>query len=128
MPTLTKEQILAIDDLTTEVLEVKEWGGSIIVRTITGTERDALEASISNDDGGKNMENLRAKLVVMSVVDEEGNKLFTMKDLNAIGAKSARVLSKVFTVAMRLSGFSKKDVDELTENLSGGQSADSTSG
>lgn len=127
MQTLTKEQILAADDLTTEILQVPEWGGSIIVRTITGTERDYLEASISNDDGGKNMENLRAKLVVMSVVDEKGNKLFTMKDLGAIGAKSARVLSKVFTVAMRLSGFSKKDVDELTENLSEGQSADSTS-
>lgn len=128
MSTLTKEQILSADDLATEVVEVPEWGGSITLRTITGTERDHLEATISADGGIKNMDNLRARLIILSAVDDDGKKLFTMKDdLALLGGKSARVLSTVFTVAMKLSGFSKKDVDELTENLSGGQSEDSTS-
>lgn len=128
MSTLTRDQILAADDLTTEIVDMSEfWGGPVIVRTITGMERDQLEASIITDSGDKNMENLRAKLIVMSVVDEDGKSLFTMADLVALGGKSAKALSRIFVVAMKLSGFSKKDVEELTENLSEGQSEDSTS-
>lgn len=126
MPTLTRDQILAADDLITEIVNVPEWGGSVTVRTITGTERDKLEASIVTKSGEQNMENLRAKLIVLSVVDEEGKQLFTMADLVALGDKSAATLSCVFRVAMRLSGFTKKDVEELTENLSKGQSESST--
>lgn len=128
MPTLTRDQILTADDLITEVVDMSEWwGGTVNVRTITGAERDTLEASIITKDGDKNMENLRAKLIVLSVVDTEGNRMFTEADFTAIGGKSAGALNRIFTVAMKLSGFSKKDVDELTENLSEGQSDDSTS-
>ena len=127
LSTLTKAQILEADDLPTEIVEVPEWNGSVIVRTITGSERDAFEASVITESGGKNMEYLRSKLVALSVVDEEGNHLFTMNDAKELGEKSARAIDKVFSVAQRLSGLSKKDVEELTENLSEGQSADSTS-
>jgi len=44
--TLNKEQILRADDLKTEEVDVPEWGGSVRVRVLTGTERDAFESSI----------------------------------------------------------------------------------
>lgn len=127
MPTLTREQILKADDLVTEIVDVPEWNGSVIIRTITGIERDQLEASIVTDSGEKNMDNLRAKLIVLSVVDEDGKRMFNTVDIVALGGKSAAALSRIFTVAMKLSGFSKEEVEKLTENLSKGQSENSTS-
>ncbi len=37
---LTGEEILGADDLPTEVVPVPEWDGTVIVRTLTGAERD----------------------------------------------------------------------------------------
>ena len=40
MAVLTKQQILAAEDLPSETLLVKEWCGDVTVRTMTGAERD----------------------------------------------------------------------------------------
>lgn len=126
---LTREQILEAQDIKTETVEVPEWGGSVLVKGMTGKERDQFEATILGQRGkGQilDLKNFRAKLFVLSVVDEKGKQLFTQKDIDALGDKCASAINKVFTVAQRLSGLSEKDVDELTKN-SEGAIEDSTS-
>lgn len=116
---LTRDQILQVPDLVTEEVSVPEWGGTVLVKTLTGAERDRLEATIVSMNGKKtttNLKNLRAKMCVASCVDEEGKPLFTEKDVEALGNKSAAALQRVFEVGMRLSGLSEEDVDELTKN------------
>lgn len=122
---LTREAILGVDDLQVEVVEVPEWGGSVRVRGLTGAERDAFEASIIDQRGKKSrviLRNIRAKLVVLSVVDGENESLFNEGDVKALGSKSASALQRVFNVAQRLSGISDEDVEELAGNLGDGQS------
>ena len=117
---LDKASILEAQDLETEKVEVPEWGGIVLVRGLTGTERDNFEASILRGQGKNmtvNMENLRAKLVARSAVGEDGARLFSDADAVALGKKSAAALSKVFTVAQKLSGLSDDDVKGLTEGL-----------
>lgn len=126
MKTLTKEEILAAQDLKTETVDVPEWGGQVIVRTMTGLERDRFESSIMQG-GQRNYENLRSKVVVSTVVDAEGNSLFTLKDVEALGKKAANVIDRVFTVAIRLSGMTGKEMEELAGNSSTGPSDASTS-
>ena len=123
---LTKDEILSADDLKKETVSVPEWGGSVIVRNLMGFERDQFEASIVQGKTA-NLSNLRAKLVTMSVVNEKGKRLFSVKDVEALGRKSASALDRVFAVAQKLSGLTPKDVDELAKNLSRGQSEDSVS-
>jgi len=94
---------------------------------LSGTERDQFEDSIMKVDK-RDFQGIRAKLVALSVVDENGERLFTFEEASKLGEKSARALDRVFAAAQRLSGFTKKDMEELTENLSPGQSDDSTSG
>ena len=130
MEYLTKEQILQADDLEMEVVEVPEWGGSVLVRGLTGTERDAFEGSIIILKGKRssmNMRNVRAKLVARSIVDEFMERLFSDADVEALGKKSASALDRVFSVAQRLSGVSDDDMEELAENFESAQSADSIS-
>jgi hypothetical protein len=130
MPYLTREQILEVKDLQFEDVEVPEWGGTLRVRGLTGIERDRFEETIL-DQRGKNvkvkMTNLRARLVVLSVVDEQDQALFTQNDIGVLGRKSAAALQRVFNVAQRLSGFSDEDLEELAKNSSDAQSDGSIS-
>lgn len=128
---LTRDQILAADDLPRELVEVPEWGGAVLVRTLTGAERDQFEAQVVEMRGRKikslNMANLRARLVSLCVVDEKGERLFTDADVKALGGKSAAALQRVFDVASRLSGLGEEDIEELEKNLDAGRNGDSGS-
>lgn len=130
MAILTRDAILAASDITVETVPVPEWGGEVLVAGLTGAQRDEYEQSTIKQRGQDvemNLANMRAKLVSLSVVDENGKRLFSDKDVTALGKKSARALQRVFDVAMRLSGISKEDLDELAKNSESDQSDDSTS-
>jgi hypothetical protein len=116
---LTKEQILQAKDLPTETVFVPEWGGEVIVRTMSGTERDAFEKSImdmSGKDAAVNLSNIRAKLCAKVLVDEKGERMFNDREIDLLGKKSASALDKIFFVAQRLNGLSDKDVKDLAKN------------
>jgi hypothetical protein len=116
---LTKAQILGAKDLDSEIVHMPEWGGDVKVRMMTGTERDAFEASIfevKGTDTKQNMVNLRAKLVGRVLIDDDGARLFTDKEIEELGKKSARSLDKIFKVAQRLNGIGGDAVEELTKN------------
>jgi len=117
---LSRDDILKVQDIQIEEVDVPEWGGSVFVKGMTGTERDLFENSIVETKGKSsrvNMRNIRAKLVVQSACDADGNLLFSQKDVEVLGKKSAAALQRVFDVASRLSGISDKDVEELAEGL-----------
>jgi len=116
---LSKEAILGAQDMTTQDVEVPEWAGTVRVKALTGSERDAFESEIVQRNGKnitQNLKNIRARLVVMAVVDEQGNRLFGFRDIEALGEKSAKALDRVFAVAQELSGLRDEDVDELAKN------------
>ncbi len=119
MDFLTKEDILKADDLKTE--EVVAWKGKLLVRGLTGSERDEFERSVYGnslkEEDTMNFKNFRAKLVALTVVHpEDKSRLFSFDDVEALGRKSAQELDKVFAVAQKLSGFGRKDIEELTKN------------
>lgn len=117
MKILDKQSILEADDLPTESVEVPEWGGAVRVRTMTGAERDAWEQSVfTGDNDNPNLTNGRARLVAMCAIDAEGKRLFTEADAVKLGAKSARALDRVATVAQRLNRLTDGDVEDLGKN------------
>jgi hypothetical protein len=127
---LTRDLILAVNDLQQEAVDVPEWGGKVLVRGMTGYQRDQFERTVLTTKGRSvetNWENFRAKLLVWTLVDGEGTRLFKDADIIALGKKSAAAVSRVFEVASRLSGLTGEDVEELTEGLKETPSGDSGS-
>ena len=74
-----------------------------------------------------NLENIRARLCLLCMVDEDGNRLFDEGDTFPFGRQVASALDRIFTVAQKLNGLRDEDVDELAKNSSAGQSEDSAS-
>ena len=130
MSLLTKSAILNAVDLQTEEVPVPEWGGTVRVRSLTGRERDAFEASMVRGEGKTrrvDLTNMRARLVALTVIDDAGQRVFSDEEGDLLGAKSGAALDRVFAVAQRLNGLSGAEVEALTKNLNGAPSADSSS-
>ena len=120
MTLLTKEVLLAAQDLKIETVAVPEWGGEVRVRSMTGAARDAYEQWLMHQRGGSDgpvsMPNLRARMVALSVVDEAGKLMFDEADIEALGEKSARALDRVYAAATRLNAMGDKEIEALAKN------------
>lgn len=131
MALLTRDDIFNADDRKSEVVNVPEWGGEVMVRTLSGKERDQYEAgTIKTNKQGKqeqNFENFRARLIALCVVDEKGVRLFSERDVAALGNKSAAALQRVYDKCQELNAISDADVEELTADFSETQEESSTS-
>lgn len=115
---LTKEQILAADDVRTEEVHVPEWGGTVRVRTITATERDAFDRQRWESGQDEKMrKNVRASLIVMAVVDDDGKLMFSADDIEALGEKSATAMDRVFAAIQRINKMADEDIEAAAENL-----------
>jgi hypothetical protein len=129
---LNRDQILAAEDLQHQDVPVPEWGGTVRIRGLTGDERDAYEITMMKnreaaDKGDLTDAHIRAALVAMSIVDEEGKRLFSIADIKALGSKSAAALDRCYNVAQKLARLSAADIEELKGNSGAVPSGASTS-
>lgn len=116
MAILSKDDILKIKDSRSQKVDVPEWGGEVIVSTMSGFARDQFEASILGKNGGMNTVNLRAKLVAACCVDEQGELLFKESDVIKLGKKSCTALDKIFEAAQKLNGIGEQEMEDLAKN------------
>lgn len=119
MALLTREQILAAQDIRYDTVPVPEWGGEARLRSMTGADRDEYEQwliSQRGPDEKTNIRNLRARLVSLSIVDDAGQRLFSDADIEALGERSAAALDRVTEAASRLNSLSQRDVEALAKN------------
>jgi len=120
---LTKEQILSAQDLEYQDVDVAEWGGNIRLWQLTVGDRDAFEESISKlTASGKAeiiRENFRSKLVARCLGDEQGNRLFSDKEIAQLARKSAKVVDKLFMKCQEINGMSEEDEERFVKNSEG---------
>lgn len=113
---LKREEILSKVSLKKEAVFVEEWGGEVLVSEMSGTARDAWEQSIREKDAQGRFVSTRAKLILFTVVNETGERIFKDEDLPEIGKLSSFVIEKVCAVAMRLNGLGSDSVDTAKKN------------
>lgn len=132
MALLSKDQITAADDRQWEDVPVPEWGGDVRVLGMSGTDRNAYQSSmIVLGTNGKpqrvNLNDQLAKLVGKCLVGEDFQRLYTDKEIAALGRKNGAVLDRLADVAKRLSGLDDKSVEDAAGNSEAAQSGASTS-
>ena len=123
---LNRDAILECNDLKTLSVPTPEWGGEVLVKVMSGADRDAYEISIYHG-GESNLENLRARFCARTICDADGNRVFTDGDIEVLGRKSANVLGRIFEAAKKLNGIAADSVEEAEKNSEPGLNEDSTS-
>jgi hypothetical protein len=113
---LGREDILSKKGGKLIELEVPEWGGTVHLREMTASERDAFEQASLDKSGSARLLNIRARLASISLCDAGGKRLFSEGDIPSLGELPASALDRIFDASMRLNKISKADVDELEKN------------
>ena len=115
MAMLTKDQILAANDLDLLEIEVPEWGGTVFCRVMSVGERDAYEREwIGRKETG--VENFRTKFLQRVLCNKDGELLFSAEEVAALAKKSARVMNRLWDKAMKHNALTSGDVEELAKN------------
>ncbi|MBT8199581.1 MAG: phage tail assembly chaperone [Acidimicrobiia bacterium] len=114
---LTRDQILSAEDRPTSDVDVPEWGGTVRIRSLSGAERARIESESQQRSDGKTvrMDGLRELYVSLSAIGEDGERLFTEKDVEELGNKSAAALDRVMDAVIELNALGD-GVDELEGN------------
>ncbi len=110
---LTRDAILGAQDLPVLTVSIPEWGGEVFIRTMTGGERDQFEAGWKRNP----TDDIRARLAVATLCDEDGRLLFSAADVPALSAKSSTALDRIFAASTAHSGLTDKDVEDLRKNF-----------
>jgi hypothetical protein len=113
---LSKEKLLAAE-IERERVEIL--GDCVWVRGMTGTERDQWEQAVlyyQKKSKTESYDQFRASLVVRTVCDENGVRLFTDDEIAKVGAMPCAVVDKLYSVGASLSAVSQKDEEELGKN------------
>jgi len=117
MGILTRDAIKSVVDREPTSVNVPEWGGEVLVLPMSGTQRGRMEAKFGvGNPKPDDLRTLKADVIINSAVDEEGNLLFKPADRDWLLSKSATALDRVFTVIMKSSGMTERDVEDLTGN------------
>jgi hypothetical protein len=104
---LTRDQILAVDDLPRQEVTVPEWNGSVYVRAFNGAERAQLERIVANANSD---DEVFPRLAALSIVDEHGERMFSDEDVAQLAKKHGRALQKIVNAALRFNAISDDGV------------------
>ena len=142
MKCVAKENVFKSEDVKKEWIDIPEWEGGLYVKVMSGEERDAFETAMfkTNDmnDFTRNFDNMRARLIAFTAVDEDEKQIFDpilkydiqgklYGDVAELGKKSSIILDRIYIVAQKLNKLRKEDIEDLTKNSLKGQSEDSIS-
>jgi hypothetical protein len=125
MSTLNKDEILgAIAERrkAVERISVPEWGGDVCIRRMT-----AADVERTGMADGKRDATMFAKVIAACVTDEDGEPLFTEKDVKALQEADMEASARVFAEIMRVNGLMDEELEEAVAGFAGAQPGSSSS-
>ena len=101
-----RDQIAAAHDLTDETIVIPEWGNAeIVIKSMSLRERARLFEKTRGADEELSIAEFYPYVIVMCSYDPETNpRAFTEADVDMLQDKSAAVLERIATAALRISG------------------------
>ena len=105
-----RDQIMKAKDISGELMEIKEWGVKVEIRTMTARQRArVMENAIDPITGKSSISVIYPEIAIACVFDpESGEPVFTIEDKDALLEKSGAVLEKIASKAMTLSGLTEE--------------------
>jgi hypothetical protein len=135
MALLGKQQINAAVDRKWEDVDVPEWGGEVRLMALSAADRGYIEAGSVVANGQtpqlkvESLKVYREKLVGMSMVDENFERLYTNREITAgeLGKKDGAVIERLAAKVQELSGMGRFAMKEAEGNSEAAPSDSSAS-
>ena len=102
MSVLNLDQILALDDRPVKTVPVKAWGGEVLMRPMSGAERDEFDSFVVKQKGDPR--GIRAALIAMTLCDAAGKRVLSLADAPKLAERSSEVLAALEQEALVLNG------------------------
>lgn len=112
---LSREAILAAQDMKREYVDVPEWGGGVYVSTTSaraGLEILYREIKEGEDPAVTGLGILLAR----TITDEAGVTIFKEDDIPALLARSKAAVDRLVEVALRLNNLGPKAAEDAEKN------------
>lgn len=116
MAFLSRAAILEKDDRKKVTVEIEEWGGEVVVASMSARERLEYEALLARYQAGEKEVDFIGFLVVSCLFDGDGKKLFTIDDLEPLKDKNPAVLMRLFRKAAELNVLTTEAAEEQAGN------------
>jgi hypothetical protein len=104
--------------------------GRMRVRGLTGAEVNEWQDAVVEVTGKKRRQSKHtmAMLIVASAINPDGTPYFEPREVLRVSQMPGFILTQLVEPALRMSGLSEADVEELVEGFDDGPSEDATSG
>lgn len=109
----TREQLLGCSGK--RFTEVVLGDTTFRLQSLTEGEKSRFEKSILSKKGVIR-DDARRRLLVRTLVDEDGNRILTDADISALAELDGAITAKLFDAAMEHVGFQADEIDELVGN------------
>jgi hypothetical protein len=116
---LSREAFLKKRERRTLDVDVPELGGTVRVQEMTALERGRFESFLLDKNGQYKPDRIaktRELMVLSTVVDAEGNRMFTHDDLPALSQLPAAALDRIVEAGRELAGITEEDFAKLVGN------------
>lgn len=113
-----------LDELTNarpemSILYIPEVNRNYRIRSLSGLEVDAYRSSITVGKGANttvNQRGMRAKLVVLSLGNEDGSRMLQDSDIKMVQTWPSAVLERIFDRSRKFNGLTDSDTDDEKGN------------
>ena len=114
----TAEDVLAVQDISREMVDVPEWGFTFEVRSMTAAERTHI-MEMAQKAGQVDLSLVYPEIIIATTFNPEtGEKVFTSEHSEALMAKNAAALDRLAKVGLRLSGMTEEAADAAGKDSS----------
>ena len=89
------------------------------MKGMSAADRSRFEKEFQTSSGQsskRKLSQIRERLVIACVCNEEGSPILTVKDVEALGKQSIQIIERIVNVAQKLCGMSSEDVEQLAGN------------
>lgn len=127
-----RDQILDSDDFEMIKREVPEWKLIVWIKEMSSADRlEWQRGNIKTDDEGnwivddddtpmidyeKSARSMKESLLVRTLVDEQGKRIFKDEDISLLSKKNARIIDELYEISSDLNKLSGESSEESEKN------------
>ena len=86
------------------------------IKSLSEAEKSRFERAVVNKKTGQVNIDARRRLIITMLVDDKGEPLLTLADMEALGELDGAVIAALFDACSDFAGFGDNEIEELEKN------------